>query len=257
VKLRRRPVRTVHLASWAQAELPLAADLIAGNTDVRPDGDGDGDGAGIARCFLRPWPWSGRVVADVADVAGQAGTHDWLSGARRRPGNGHRRQRVCIAVGRADRDRQRRERPSGRLHPRRPVRKSARRRRSATSWRGRSHAAGPRWDACTGLAAPVIRRSRRPRPATATGSPARTAPTPRGRSGRSGSTAPPTAARWRRLVAGAALRWRRAPMRGRRRCWRGRLRGPGTRRGAASAGSARRLCRPPAAGPGPRSRRPG
>ncbi len=27
----------VHLASWAQAELPLAADLIAGNDDVRPD----------------------------------------------------------------------------------------------------------------------------------------------------------------------------------------------------------------------------
>jgi hypothetical protein len=26
----------VHLASWAQAELPLAADLIAGNDDVRP-----------------------------------------------------------------------------------------------------------------------------------------------------------------------------------------------------------------------------
>ncbi len=65
MKLRRRPVRTVHLASWAQAELPLAADLIAGNTDVRSDGDG----AGIARCFLRPWPWSGRVVADVAGEA--------------------------------------------------------------------------------------------------------------------------------------------------------------------------------------------
>ena len=30
----------VHLASWAQAELPLAADLIAGNTDVRPDSGG-------------------------------------------------------------------------------------------------------------------------------------------------------------------------------------------------------------------------
>jgi len=30
----------VHLASWAQAELPLAADLIAGNTDVRPDAGG-------------------------------------------------------------------------------------------------------------------------------------------------------------------------------------------------------------------------
>jgi len=27
----------VHLASWAQAELPLAADLLAGNDDVRPD----------------------------------------------------------------------------------------------------------------------------------------------------------------------------------------------------------------------------
>jgi len=27
----------VHLASWAKAELPLAADLIAGNDDVRPD----------------------------------------------------------------------------------------------------------------------------------------------------------------------------------------------------------------------------
>ncbi len=27
----------MHLASWAQAELPLAADLIAGNDDVRPD----------------------------------------------------------------------------------------------------------------------------------------------------------------------------------------------------------------------------
>jgi len=27
----------VHLASWAQAELPLAADLLAGNHDVRPD----------------------------------------------------------------------------------------------------------------------------------------------------------------------------------------------------------------------------
>ena len=26
----------VHLASWAQAELPLAADLMAGNDDVRP-----------------------------------------------------------------------------------------------------------------------------------------------------------------------------------------------------------------------------
>lgn len=30
----------VHLASWAQAELPLAADLIAGNDDVRPDAPG-------------------------------------------------------------------------------------------------------------------------------------------------------------------------------------------------------------------------
>jgi len=30
----------VHLASWAQAELPLAADLIAGNTYVRPDAGG-------------------------------------------------------------------------------------------------------------------------------------------------------------------------------------------------------------------------
>jgi len=30
----------VHLASWAQAELPLAADLIAGNDDVRPDAGG-------------------------------------------------------------------------------------------------------------------------------------------------------------------------------------------------------------------------
>jgi len=30
----------VHLASWAQAELPLAADLTAGNTDVRPDAGG-------------------------------------------------------------------------------------------------------------------------------------------------------------------------------------------------------------------------
>jgi len=30
----------VHLASWAQAELPLAADLIAGNQDVRPDAGG-------------------------------------------------------------------------------------------------------------------------------------------------------------------------------------------------------------------------
>ncbi len=27
----------MHLASWAQAELPLAADLIAGNDDTRPD----------------------------------------------------------------------------------------------------------------------------------------------------------------------------------------------------------------------------
>ncbi len=30
----------VHLASWAQAELPLAADLLAGNDDVRPDAAG-------------------------------------------------------------------------------------------------------------------------------------------------------------------------------------------------------------------------
>lgn len=30
----------LHLASWAQAELPLAADLIAGNEDVRPDAAG-------------------------------------------------------------------------------------------------------------------------------------------------------------------------------------------------------------------------
>lgn len=30
----------VHLASWAQAELPLAADLIAGNDDVRPEAGG-------------------------------------------------------------------------------------------------------------------------------------------------------------------------------------------------------------------------
>jgi len=30
----------VHLASWAQAELPLAADLLAGNDDVRPDAPG-------------------------------------------------------------------------------------------------------------------------------------------------------------------------------------------------------------------------
>jgi len=29
-----------HLASWAQAELPLAADLIAGNDDVRPHAAG-------------------------------------------------------------------------------------------------------------------------------------------------------------------------------------------------------------------------
>jgi len=27
----------VLLASWAQAELPLAVDLLAGNDDVRPD----------------------------------------------------------------------------------------------------------------------------------------------------------------------------------------------------------------------------
>jgi hypothetical protein len=30
----------MHLASWAQAELPLAADLLAGNDDVRPDAPG-------------------------------------------------------------------------------------------------------------------------------------------------------------------------------------------------------------------------
>jgi hypothetical protein len=30
----------VYLASWAQAELPLAADLLAGNDDVRPDAPG-------------------------------------------------------------------------------------------------------------------------------------------------------------------------------------------------------------------------
>ncbi len=36
----RAPVRPGPPGSWARAELPLAADLIAGNTDVRPDAGG-------------------------------------------------------------------------------------------------------------------------------------------------------------------------------------------------------------------------